>query len=709
MKNTLLISALLLISNLLQAQSLKQYVPLESTFVLGINWGTLTPKISFDEFNELNENIGSDLLFELMANITKNPAEYGLDLKEQTFLFHHLADTIDNRVLVLGIADKAKFQANIEEWLTMKFGKPNFVKNGAFLSYGNGSFTIHFNKETAVFIKGKEEYFRSQLYGQKRKERRELERKIDQERQGITIEPTEGEAIIEVFEDIEEEEEEMPMLEWNDDDEIADVPEVEEITEDEIFEVIEMDEDVDYDSPIMVEETEDDYDYEEYAVEEAVEAVSDYDYYDYDNHPLIIAFEKKWDSKMEKERADWDKNSGKRNLAMLNRYLKLNGDQLASSNSKFQKVMNNEHDLSFWLNPGVFNLFANQSMKNMYRYRMDDMETPKLGEGPTRFEKLMDGNYSYAHGDFNQGSFVLTTYQENNDVVKQFQMVNTGKGNTDFLKYIKSSTFGLYSMDFNIPNIFEFYREFMFAALESFPMERNVSGYFEMMDLLINKDLFYNSFAGDAVIALTGITTNIGSNYRYVYDEETFDGEYKMVTDTTLVPELLIAATIKKKENIDAVVHAFERMGLLNSVKENVYQVLEEPRSKSTGFFIAMYDNKFFVTNDSALVYHNLENGWAKADQLVGTARDMMSKHANLQFWNSEKSFDAVLAIAKDFRPKEKSKIQVLQRHLSDSYSYVDEMENGVIRTNTYLNFSDGSTNSLSELMQLITELGLLE
>jgi hypothetical protein len=138
-----------------------------------------------------------------------------------------------------------------------------------------------------------------------------------------------------------------------------------------------------------------------------------------------------------------------------------------------------------------------------------------------------------------------------------------------------------------------------------------------------------------------------------------------------------------------------------------VYEILTEPDGRTSSFFIAHQNGILFVTNDNDLINKNLESGLPKANQMTGVGKDMLVKYGNCQYWDSQKSFDAIINVGARHHPREQGKMRVLQKHLNAGTVYT--VKNGdTIETQASLNFTDSSINSLTELVNLLYELDVV-
>jgi hypothetical protein len=730
-KSTLSLLFLLSVASV-QGQSLKQYVPSHSSVVLGVNWLKLEQKLSFSEINELDLGLNEDDPFmSLFIQILDNPQQYGLDLNEQTFYFHDKGDTFQNQVLLLALDNRGVFISKVEEWLKHQDEDAKFKRKGAIHSYALGKVAISCTNEMAIVLFGQQD--RYHRYSSVEEAAEEDFNYWDERRLVISqidsIRNSDSDPYAEMMEAHTEEmhEEYYEAEEAYDDEEIDDMDEAKPAFEsyDEMEMVVEAVEDME-DATEAVEEYETEIDeapeFEDFADEDEyydeVEEVEDYDYaeievaddsyydedeYDYDYHPLMKALEERKEKVEALARKEQKKQQAVATLNEVSRYMNLEMDETNAQDTRFNKVMDNTHDLSLWVNPHLINLLYSRTM---YRELLDrkSFRDTSLVRTESSFDRLMKDNFTYAFGDFNQGSFELTFIQERNKELQEFDYVKTEKVNSDMLNYLNEETFGYVAANLSVTDFFESYRKIMYSMIESSPVKTEVSASFEFMDIFINKDIFYNTFKGDGVFALTGVTTQIHTRNRYVYDEETFESEYKEVSDTSLFPKILCMAGIEKQENIDRLILAFDHLGIFKMVKPNVYEILEEPNGQSTLFYVAHQNGILFVTNDKTLVLNNLENGIPKENQLRGTGKDLLSQYGNCQYWDSQKSFDAILSMGVYPRAKMKGKIKVLQNRLSNGAMY--STRNGdILETRCSINFTDASINSLTELINLLHEL----
>ncbi len=691
----------------LNAQSLKQFVPSTSTVVLGVNWANLEQKLSFSQISESKLGLSNDDPFmSLFIKILDNPKQYGLDLKEQSFYFHETGDTFNNQVLAVALNDRNAFISKVEEWLQTNEVGAKFKKSGSRHTYGMGNLGISCTNDMAIVLLGKKEHYYSSNHSDHDdfnywSERRKVIREIDSFRY------SDNDIYAEIMEaeEVEEEVDEMFEIEMETDhgDYDEEMVEAIELEATDAVEAYEVEDDYESDE-IYYEDDEIEYEEDDIDIEYAVEDYDeDYDEYDYDRHPLMKALDKKKEAIEKKEREEFEKNQAVKAVNQIKRYMNLNAQETYIQNVRFNKVMDNTHDLSLWVNPEIFHQMYSGPLYHELLDRKSRRDT-SLVLNESSFDRLMRGNFTYAHGDFNQGKFDMILVQERNKELAEFDYIVQEKVNPTMLKYINDETFGYMAANLNVTDFFESYRKVMHSMIESIPVKKEMTAMFELTDIFINKDIFYNTFSGDAVFALTGLKSQVQTKMKYVYDEETFDREYKEVTDTTLMPKVLCMAGIKKQENVDRLLLAFEHLGIFKKVKSNVYEIFENPEGPSTQFFVAYHNGILFVTNDETIVYKNLEGGLPKAEQLTGTGFDLLNKYGNCQYWDSQKSFEAILALEERHRPRKEGKIKVLQNHLSSGSMY--SVRNGDMwETHAALNFTDSSINSLTELMNLLNEL----
>ncbi|MBI1305224.1 MAG: hypothetical protein GC181_01270 [Bacteroidetes bacterium] len=686
--------AILSCSLVTQAQSLKQYIPSTTTFVMGVNWKRLEGKVSTNQFaNVESENI-DQIFMELFLKIMESPEQYGLDFDEQTYLINDINDSASNQVALIALKNRDAFITNVTNLLKSQYPNVEFNKApGNRLQYAMGDLAVSCSNDMAIIIKAQLHHFRYYSYYSEElstdpeyinfdywRERTKVIHKIDSIRYSGNDPYAEQMKNNEDYAEPEVAEEEM----------ISQVEEVYEESEEEAVEYVE----------------EDYYDEDIAYAEEEPEA--EYGYYNYDRHPLMIALNAKRDSINRINDIVRKKKQSAKTLTQLTYYLKLPADKTNANNTRFNNAINNEHDICMWLNPLMFyNMYSRSLYREMIDVRKLNQDTAQKIREPSSFDKLLTGNYSYAYGDFNKGSLSFKFIQERSDELKEFEYVKGQKINQQMLNYIGNETFGYIALNTNPQAYFESYRKFMSSMIESFPMKTYATAQFEMMDIFINKDIFYNTLKGDAVVAFTGVRTVINTHQEYVYDEETFKREYKEVSDTSLAPEVLFIGSIEKEENVDRLLLAFEHMHLLVKIGNNVYQALKEPDGAGLPLYFAKHNGLIIITNNEELVKNHLVSGLPKNEQISGEARNLLTQYGNCQYWNSQKSFDAILEVGKEMRRRDKSAVKSFQKHLSTGTMYSVSSSNGIETTAT-LNFNDGSVNSLAELLSMLNELRIL-
>ncbi|MCB0733007.1 MAG: hypothetical protein KDC76_00405 [Bacteroidetes bacterium] len=685
---TFLVAVLLLTFSISSAQSLKQYIPATSNVVIGINWKSLESKISFAQFNGEQVETEDNPFMSLFIRVLENPTAFGIDMDEPSYYFNELGDTVNNRVMLIGLSNRKTFMEKSLEMLKMNDPEASYQRVGNTDQYAYDNLLLSCTNDVAIMMLGKKKSvyntipYSSDPEFNYYQERRTISNQIDSMRYSGNDPYLTGEIEL----DIESDDDEAVVEE-------AEAEEAEEVAAEEM----EIEEEAYYDSDeVMVEE----------AIEYEEDVEYDGDYYDEDEHPLMQALDAKRDKLREEGARNFARQHNEAIKNQLKRYTTLKPKDTYANHVRFNAVMNNEHDLSLWVNPEAVNfMFSKGLYRELVSYRNRD-SIGNLGDD-TKLRQLMENNFTYAYGDFNQGKLDLKLVQDRNEILQGFDYIHTEKVNQNMIKYLPQETFGYIAMNLSVEDYFESYRTFMMAVIETLPVKEQVTAGFEMMDIFLNKDIFYNTLKGDGVFAFTGLTTNISERYKYVYDEETFEREYKMVKDTSLMPEILFMATIQKEENVDRLLLAFEHMKLFTPLGNNIYQVMEDPGKKPTPFFIAKHNGMLFVSNNADLLQNKLTTGLAKADQISGNARTMIETYGNCQYWDSEKSFDAVLEVGKNQRPKEKGKIRVLQKRLASGTVYTKE-NGSKLETDFTLNFSDSSINSLTEFVNLLHEFEII-
>lgn len=720
-----------LTSNIVFSQSLSQYVPKTTIYVIGVDWERISSKIAVGSTTEFEQDEDQDPFAQFFINILKNPKEFGLDLKEKSFVYSDLEKRGQNVTMVVGLDDSKQFQKRCTEWLKQWDNSAVFVREGNSFVYGYQNIGVSHTSDMAILHVGRKNYYYSSPY-KYNQQKRVIERAID----SMAYEDNDQYLNEDKTPDVHNYISDLPEVQaMSAESRIAQMEvllkeaeerrkEMEKAAQEAAEEAEEMDamESVIIDREVDV------------AIEEAAEAVEDAAIesssnkpryyprtYNYRDHPLMIAFEEIWKDELNTYQSKFKVEDGVKNIEQCKTYLTLDASETQNEYAKFKEIVQKDHDMLFWVNPNSFNMTFAQMFRDFNRYGRYTKE--KTAGENNEVTKLLDDNYSYAFGDFNQGSLEITTYQDRNEQLSEYEFIRTNPVNSKMLNYIKDETFGVFALNIDPESYFESYRTIMNATMDAYNVRPQYRAQFEMMDIFINKDIFYNTFKGDGVFALTGVKSKIETRFTYEYNEETFEREQVEKSDTMLVPEVLVMLSVEKMENAERLMKAMKNMKFLkpqNSVMFSIHEL--ETRSyyrdqeelapefgEFTGFYIGIKDGIVFITNDESIL-ESIQNGTgiAKSDRIAGKGLELLKEYGNTQFWNSEKSFEAVLSLGGDLRPKEKSNIQVFQKYLEDSYTISAKEGNSIVTTTT-LNFSETSMNSLNTLLDMMLGLGMLD
>jgi hypothetical protein len=711
------------------SQSLTQYVPKTALYVIGVDWGRISEKIAVGSTTEFNQDDNQDPFAQFFINILKNPKEFGLDLTEKSFVYSDLEKGGQNVTLVVGLEDSKQFQSRCTEWLKQWDKSAVFIREGNSFVYGYQNIGVSHTSDMAILHIGRKQYYYSSPY-KYNTQKRVIERAIDSmayEDNDQYLNEDKTPDVHHYISDLpevramsaESRKAQMGALLKEAEDRRREMEEAAKAADEEMEEVEEAEEAVAIVEDVAVEEA---VDYEDEPIEIANNKPKYYPRtYNYQYHPLMVSFEEIWKDELEAFRAKDKIKDGVANIDQCKTYLTLEPSETQNEYPKFTEIVQKGHDMLFWVNPNSYNMTFAQMFRDFNRFGRYTKE--KTAGENNEVTKLLDDNYSYAFGDFNQGSLEITTYQDRNEQLAEYEFIKTTPVNSKMLNYIKDETFGVFALNIDPESYFESYRTIMNATMDAYNVRPQYRAQFEMMDIFINKDIFYNTFKGDGVFALTGVKSKIETRFTYEYNEETFEREEVEKSDTMLVPEVLVMMSVEKMENAERLMKAMKNMKFLkphNSVMYSIHELetrgyyRDEEESapefgEFTGFYIGIKDGIVFITNDETIL-ESIQNGTgiAKSDRIAGKGLELLKEYGNTQFWNSEKSFEAVLSLGGDLRPKEKSNIQVFQKYLEDSYTTSAKEGNSIVTTTT-LNFSETSMNSLNTLLDMMLELGMLD
>lgn len=145
------------------AQKLEKYIPKDATFVVSMDLGNLDEKISFeklqqydfykDMMKEMEKGMARDKNKEL-AQIMKNPSEYGVDVMKKSFMFGKMTKESSLFGFIFNISDHSKFTKFFKDNVVPEAKDAVMGKMGKFQTLTSKEGTFAWNKDMGLLVGG---------------------------------------------------------------------------------------------------------------------------------------------------------------------------------------------------------------------------------------------------------------------------------------------------------------------------------------------------------------------------------------------------------------------------------------------------------------------------------------------------------------------------------------------------------------------------
>lgn len=603
---------------MLSTQSFAQQVPSDINGIAVLNVGALNKKLDTKFKLELDTAFDQLTKVEsILLNAVKSPRQMGLDVNRPVIMYHQpqpdKAPSGDHQVVVLPLANMKLFEEVVIKRLEASSKMERKERDGQ--KYFNFLHTnVVYNNEVAVVQKtdnyksADDQLYSSQYYY----EYNQVIKAINSERMGMQPRGVPGGSmnVEQELEVISQQSQHLAPSEG--DEEMAEGVEIEDAVEavdaptEEVFEVVE--------EAIDAEEVVEEADFSEYRLKRKDPN------YDYDNHPLMKAFEQSWISRNRDRIVRENLRYELENLEKNKKHLEPNGEL----NPGIQQALNTTHDASLWYSANSVNAIMGGALGYSYKRLMKRKSRSEM-------ETALEGNYTLGHLDFKGQEVEINMINHLSDDFKKYNALVNEPVNPKFQYYLPAGTSIMYSTYLNPEKLFNMYMDVIEFGLSSDDNPRDNSKMisFDLLEMFLDKDMAFNTMRGDILYAMPGFRTKIEEDMRYVYNPETFEREYKKVTDTTVVPEVIAMSTIKSKDQFNELLGAFVNRGFLVEKGPGVYQVVKRIRrteNEMSDYYVGVKEDVLIVTNHEKLATQYMNSGLPKGMRMELADMQMLTK-----------------------------------------------------------------------------------
>jgi len=587
----------------LTAQNLEKKIPDKAGFVLCLNLNSLSQKINFNDLSQYNflkkpENAESIYPSVFIKELFRLPEKAGFNKKDKIYLYSENHDTINNFNYMISLTDVKLFQNRVMDILKTKQSQPKFDKEGKLkvLNYDH-KLSIGVGKDYAIVSIWDADYYYSDDYYEYNEARGKVVAMIDSIRGNDQMIDT-----------------------------TAVTPQIDEVIE----ETVPPQEEPAVDSVI-------------YEVEADYVDIPEPDYYSYlyENDSLMKRFERDWlVKKAKKEELFWLKKDKK--MSYYHKYVAdTKPANSVTANKEFTAIFANTHDIIYWFN---YNSYSGKLMQMMEEKRYS-MGMPNEAEEKPKPKQTIDdfikNNGMYGLGNFEKGEIKMSFFNTFNDTIKPFiEKCYGNQINPEFFKYVKSDNLiGIAGMSVNMEAVANFYYEMFKRASESaLNPNKYAIAAIEMTDIFLDKKAMYHTFKGDAIVAVTGIQSNLKTYTSYEYDTLTFENRSVEKTKTEYIPEFVVIATIENKSTLLRIINMIVKMEGLVKVSDQLYAFRSRIPDVNDKFFIVIKGDLFFITNDKTLATDQIANG-ISTSRTVGEKYNSYLNNSSFGFWDAATMF----------------------------------------------------------------------
>jgi len=340
-----------------------------------------------------------------------------------------------------------------------------------------------------------------------------------------------------------------------------------------------------------------------------------YQEYHYDDDSLMKAFRAWWEKqRVIKENIFWSKkeNGVKKYLEDMHNLPKTKKG-IIYENKEFATESAVQKDVFHWMDYTYgFKMVVKEAGSYSYTDSMGEYQRHRDSSiyNETALGKFLGELVLMGHGDFNNGSTDMNYNLKMSDSVQKYLNQITGASvNIKLFDYIKTpQVASITSQNLKHSALIDLY----FAGVEQYRITAEKSrgnmqirnnfnqiGFTvtELMYTLMDKDMLYHTFSGNAISAVTGIVKSRTSYQSWEYDEE---GNYIATTKfkEDEYPKFVSIFETENQQNLDKLLLPFIKNRFLTR-RNNIYYIKDIGTNYLYPIFMVKTANALIVTNDS--------------------------------------------------------------------------------------------------------------
>lgn len=369
-----------------------------------------------------------------------------------------------------------------------------------------------------------------------------------------------------------------------------------------------------------------------------------------------------------------------------------------SSNKDFWKLDQEKHDAYVYVNTLSLINSAFSGMSYL-RYMV-----PREMNAITNGNELLQGSAASYAIDFTNGKAtvkVTTNYSEK--AYPYIKKIYDVKQSDKLFKYIDAENLvGYASMAVSTREMATFYEAIYKETVQHFPVDRKSAYVFPAMELVyafLDKEVLYNTFTGQAMIACTGFEDVPVKYTTYDYDDN-FNRVEKTEESVQKQPKMVMLSAVGNYENARKLFDIISRFDVFTKVNDNVF-VFMGKRNMPANIYVALTKDVLIITNDPLLV-NNLD-GVKKPKQLSKTDKKQIMDHNVAMKINTTQMLTSVnnAYFSKQHWPY----YETLLNNLGEVEIYSDKPQQNGSTATAVLNLKNASANSLYVLLEMMSSM----
>lgn len=372
----------------------------------------------------------------------------------------------------------------------------------------------------------------------------------------------------------------------------------------------------------------------------------------------------------------------------------------------FGILQNETFDAAYWYNVGE----AVRQSTQRTRYIYSQYEQ-KFDDTVSQAQKFWEDTYTMGLATFENGEVHMLQKMYMNPRVASLQKgIYSGRIDKKLLRYVKGENLmGFACVSMKPEKMFNYLMKLYRTSLSDY--EGIAQGMFvawDVIDVFLDKDVMYNLFSGDMMIAMTDLKPYLASYVTYEYDEN-FNRVEVRKEKTEIMPEFIMIASVGRTEKMQQIIDAVERVNGLKKQSKGYY-TLNLPGQYDFKVHLIFKDGLLIVTNNDDLVNGKHPNGYGKNGGMSKEQRSLARKSPLVGYWNGTKTFDLVGKQSTiDLSDSEKATLDVLKTSISNATVVGIRPINGVQTIDIRLKLTDIGENSLVKFFRILNSFYMIK